>query len=157
MSIGFLDRALTLFRHRRRNFFLRSLRILKMVPVLGLLHPTHIVHHMRFLSLRALSSGHQYAFGFNVLLGIHPASDAAFFKMLLIILSLSLMKGLHTGTRQFAVQKTSMQKESKKHNRKRCCYIRPVPLNYLSQSGTERYTNRFQCVKSVPPSRRFHS
>ena len=56
-----------------------------MVPVLGLLHPTHIVHHMRFLSLRALSSGHQYAFGFSVFLGIQPASDAAFLRMLLIV------------------------------------------------------------------------
>ena len=94
MSIGFLDRALTLFRHRQRDFFLRSLRILKMVPVLGLLHPTHIVHHMRFLSLRALSSGHQYAFGFSVLLGIHPASDAAFLRMLLTVSNLSLICSL---------------------------------------------------------------
>ena len=94
MSIGFLDRALTLFRHRRRNFFLRSLRILKMVPVLGLLHPTHIVHHMRFLSLRALSSGHQYALGFSVLLGIHPASDAAFLRMLLTVSNLPLIYSL---------------------------------------------------------------
>ena len=62
-----------------------------MVPVLGLLHPTHIVHHMRFLSLRTLSSGHQYAFGFNVLLGIHPASDAAFLRMLLTVSNLSLI------------------------------------------------------------------
>ena len=62
-----------------------------MVSVLGLLHPIHIVHHMRFLSLRALSSGHQYAFGFSVLLGIHPASDAAFFKMLLTVSNLLLI------------------------------------------------------------------
>ena len=62
-----------------------------MVPVLGLLHPTHIVHHMRFLSLRALSSGHQYAFGFSVLLGIQPASDAAFLRMLLTVLNLALI------------------------------------------------------------------
>ena len=65
-----------------------------MVPVLGLLHPTHIVHHMRFLCLRTLSSGHQYAFGFSVLLGIHPASDAAFFKMLLTVSNLSLIASL---------------------------------------------------------------
>ena len=62
-----------------------------MVPVLGLLHPTHIVHHMRFLSLRALRSGHQYAFGFSVLLGIQPASDAAFLRMLLTVLNLALI------------------------------------------------------------------
>ena len=61
-------------------------------------------------------------------------------------------KGLHIGTRQCTIQKRWRQKESQKHDRKWYCYITPVPLNYLSQSGTERYTNRFQGVKTVPPS-----
>ena len=56
-----------------------------MVPVLGLLHPTHIDHQMRFLSQRALSSGHQYAFGLSVLGGMQPDSAAALVRMLLII------------------------------------------------------------------------
>ena len=68
--------------------------MLKIVPLLGLLHPTHIDHHMRFLSLRTLSSGHQYALGFSVFLGMQPASDAAFLRMSLSVSNLLLTDSL---------------------------------------------------------------
>ena len=45
-------------------------------------------------------------------------------------------KGLHTGTGQVTVQRSSRQKESQKIESKIFYYIRPVPLSDFSRYGT---------------------
>ena len=52
------------------------------------------------------------------------------------LFSLERRKGLHTGTGQVTVQRSSRQKESQKIESKIFYYIRPVPLSDLSRYGT---------------------